>query len=135
VIGSNQVIQSVQLLRAYNNKSSHPYKLGENTPMLTNLHSLENANNVRKHLVKCIQPDGTTPAKISAMSCSKNIKLLALEDLYNLLLHTFESESCNYESASTDTVDSNIRSVDPYLDCTRQTVKSQKFHHREIILS
>jgi hypothetical protein len=98
--------------------SPHTHNLDESTPVVKKLHSLENADKISKHLLKYVQPDIMTPAKISAKSCSKNIKFLALEDPNTRLLDTYESESCNFQSASTDNIGSNKGSVDPHMNGT-----------------
>jgi hypothetical protein len=64
----------------------------------------------------------------SATPYYKNIKVLALKDPHNALLDTVESESCIFESVSTDTVDSNKGSVDCHMNDTWQVVKSKKSH-------
>jgi hypothetical protein len=58
---------------------------------------------------------------------TKNIKAMSIEDPHTALLDTVESESCNYESVSTDTLDPNKGSVDPHMNGTLQVVKSMKY--------
>jgi hypothetical protein len=88
----------------------------------------ENADKISQNPDKCTQPDGKTPAGVSATSYHKNIKVLALRDPHIALLDTVESESCNYESVSTDTVDTNKGSVDPHMKGTWKAVKLKVSH-------
>jgi hypothetical protein len=75
-----------------------------------------------------MQPDGKTPARASARSYHKNIKVLAVGDPHTALLDTVESGSSSYESVSTVKVDSNKGSVDSHMNGTWQVVKSKKSH-------
>jgi hypothetical protein len=79
------------------------------------LHPFKNADKICQNPDKGMQPDGRTPAGASATSYHKNIKALVPGYPHTALLDTVESGSCNYESVSTDTVDSNKGSVDSHI--------------------
>jgi C-terminal processing protease CtpA/Prc len=83
------------------------------------LQAFENADKFSKYPDKCTQPDGKTPAGASATS----YQVLALGDPHTALFDT-----ANYESVSTDTVDSKKGSGDPHTNGTWQVVKSKKLH-------
>jgi hypothetical protein len=77
---------------------------------------------------KGMQPDGKTPARASATSYHKNIKVQAIRYPHTALLDIIESGSFSCESASTDTVVSNKGSLDPHMSGTWHIVKSKKSH-------
>jgi hypothetical protein len=81
--------------------------LGEIPPVIKKLHLFESADKISKPPGKCTQPDDKTHAGVSATSYHKNIKVLALGEPLSAILDTIKSESCIYESVSTDMVDSN----------------------------
>jgi hypothetical protein len=110
------------------NKSTHPDIFGENPPVTKKLQPFEmmiKSANIRTNAHSQVAQH----LLVHATSYHKNIKVLALGDPHTALLDTVESESCNYESESTDTVDSSKGSVDPHMNGTWQAVKSEKSHH------
>jgi hypothetical protein len=126
---TNRASQSERSFTTNSNKSTHLKNLGEILPVIKKLQPYEIADKISKHPDKYTQPDGKTPDGASATSFHKNIKVLALGDPHTAFLDTVESESCNYESVSNDTVDSNKGSVDSHMNGTWQVVKSKKSHH------
>jgi hypothetical protein len=69
------------------------------------LHPLENHDKMQQNPDKYRQPVDRSPAQASSKSFNTNITVRSLDDPHTSLLETFESESCNYVSVSTDAVE------------------------------